>query len=436
MNGAVSNLATFPKSVGLLGRELRHGGYDVVHVHEPNAPVRVLVRHRGRARARWSPRSTPTPPARFANRFAASFIGARRLYSKLSARIAVSEAAQLDRAALLRRPLPDRPERRGPVRGAAGRLAPARGAPDPLRRAAPRSARACPCCCAPSRRCAASGVPARLTVAGPTAEEVEPLLLDPEGIEIAGQVDDADEVEAARRGRPPVRPVARRRELRDGAHRGVRLGHSGRGLRHRRLPRRRAERPRRRARAGRRRGRARRDAARARVRPGAAHRRCPRPRASAPSASRGRTWRARWSRCTRRRSACPSPRAAWRESRSAPARCPTEPGPRVRPAAAAVARAEGPGRARAARWRGPRRRALVVAGAVAGAGLAGARAPAHRHRVDRPRRCVAATPVWVLVAFALMCASMLRARRGLARDSARGPARHPRAPARRRARRR
>jgi phosphatidylinositol alpha-mannosyltransferase len=38
MNGAVSNLATFPKSVGLLSRELRHGGYDVVHVHEPNAP--------------------------------------------------------------------------------------------------------------------------------------------------------------------------------------------------------------------------------------------------------------------------------------------------------------------------------------------------------------------------------------------------------------
>ena len=38
MNGAVSNLATFPKSVGLLSRELRHGNYDVVHVHEPNAP--------------------------------------------------------------------------------------------------------------------------------------------------------------------------------------------------------------------------------------------------------------------------------------------------------------------------------------------------------------------------------------------------------------
>ncbi len=38
MNGAVSNLAVFPKTVGLLSRELRSGGYDVVHVHEPNVP--------------------------------------------------------------------------------------------------------------------------------------------------------------------------------------------------------------------------------------------------------------------------------------------------------------------------------------------------------------------------------------------------------------
>src|SRR5918998_1245329 len=38
MNGAVSNLATFPQTVGVLSRELRFGDYDVVHVHEPNAP--------------------------------------------------------------------------------------------------------------------------------------------------------------------------------------------------------------------------------------------------------------------------------------------------------------------------------------------------------------------------------------------------------------
>ena len=38
MNGAVSNLAVFPETVGALGRELRSGRYDLVHVHEPNAP--------------------------------------------------------------------------------------------------------------------------------------------------------------------------------------------------------------------------------------------------------------------------------------------------------------------------------------------------------------------------------------------------------------
>ncbi len=50
----------------------------------------------------------------------------------------------------------------------------------------------------------------------------------------------------ARRGRPAGRPVARRRELRHGADRGVRLGDAGRRLRHRRLQRRRARRRRRR----------------------------------------------------------------------------------------------------------------------------------------------------------------------------------------------
>ena len=40
MNGAVSNLTgPLREAIGVLGRELRSGGYDVVHVHEPNAPV-------------------------------------------------------------------------------------------------------------------------------------------------------------------------------------------------------------------------------------------------------------------------------------------------------------------------------------------------------------------------------------------------------------
>ena len=38
-NGAVSNVSITPYTVAVLDRELRHGGYDVVHVHEPNGAV-------------------------------------------------------------------------------------------------------------------------------------------------------------------------------------------------------------------------------------------------------------------------------------------------------------------------------------------------------------------------------------------------------------
>src|ERR671927_339230 len=38
-NGAVSNLAGTPSAVSALRRELRAGAFDVVHVHEPVAPV-------------------------------------------------------------------------------------------------------------------------------------------------------------------------------------------------------------------------------------------------------------------------------------------------------------------------------------------------------------------------------------------------------------
>ena len=38
-NGAVSNLGVFPDGVNTMRRELRAGRFDVVHVHEPAAPV-------------------------------------------------------------------------------------------------------------------------------------------------------------------------------------------------------------------------------------------------------------------------------------------------------------------------------------------------------------------------------------------------------------
>src|SRR5918995_7478924 len=93
MNGAVSHLSGFPEAIGVLGRELRSGHYDVVHVHEPNAPV-VSWYAAEAARAPVVGTFHTYSTSAFVNQVAANVAGARRLYSKLSARIAVSEAAR------------------------------------------------------------------------------------------------------------------------------------------------------------------------------------------------------------------------------------------------------------------------------------------------------------------------------------------------------
>jgi phosphatidylinositol alpha-mannosyltransferase len=90
-NGAVSNISGFPSGVTTTRRELRQGNYDVVHVHEPIAPV-----------VGWDAvHSTAAPlvgtfhaysTKAFPNHLA-TLLGARRALNKLSARIAVSEAA-------------------------------------------------------------------------------------------------------------------------------------------------------------------------------------------------------------------------------------------------------------------------------------------------------------------------------------------------------
>ena len=94
---------------------------------------------------------------------------------------------RVDRPALLRRPLPDRPQRRRPAR----RACPARDR-GPGRRCGSRSsarrssARACRCCCARSRRCASTSPPSCRRSA-PSREEVEPMLLDDRGVTVLGQ---------------------------------------------------------------------------------------------------------------------------------------------------------------------------------------------------------------------------------------------------------
>jgi phosphatidylinositol alpha-mannosyltransferase len=402
MNGAVSNLATFPKSVGLLSRELRHGGYDVVHVHEPNAPYMSWYATEA-AKVPVVATFHTYSTGDLVNRFAASFIGARRLYAKLSARIAVSEAARwtaqryyggryrivpngVDLSAA--RPDDSRPHEELRI-VFVGRAEERKGLPVLLRA---------------FEALRGVGVPARLTVAGPTAEEVEPLLLDPEGIEIAGQVDDATKwkllgeadilcapslggesfgmvlTEAFASGTPVVASdIAGYRDVvRDGEDGilvpvgdAVALGETLLEL---------ASDPER--------------------------------RASLAEAARESAQRFAWPNVAREvesvyEEALGQPEPEGRVARAAQrlGAVPTEPGPRVGPKRLPSIEPKQP-EARGRKVARAARRVLITAGAVGGAGLAAL--ALQRIGIESiGRAVVAATPVWVLLAFALMCASML-----------------------------
>src|SRR4051794_41496966 len=90
-NGAVSNLAPTPFAVSTLRRELRAGGFDVVHLHEPVAPVicwDALTSVNAPLLGTFHCYSESVPPHKVA-----ALIGARRKLNRLSVRIAVSEAA-------------------------------------------------------------------------------------------------------------------------------------------------------------------------------------------------------------------------------------------------------------------------------------------------------------------------------------------------------
>jgi len=90
-NGAVSNLSVVPSGIVRMRRELQRGKFDVVHVHEPLAPL-----------LGWDACTFGGAPVvgtfhaystkAFPNRMGTLF-GARRRFNQLSARIAVSEAA-------------------------------------------------------------------------------------------------------------------------------------------------------------------------------------------------------------------------------------------------------------------------------------------------------------------------------------------------------
>src|SRR3954454_3604510 len=186
-NGAVSNVTMTPYAVSVLSRELRHGGYDVVHVHEPNGAVASC----------FATESARTPlvgtfhtySTTFLNRIASGPVGMRRLYNKLHVRIAVSEAARwtaerfnggryrvipngVDVAAAPTGPKPV--SQSGELRLLfVGRAEERKGLPVLLRA---------------FEALQGVGVRARLTVAGATPDEVEPYLLDVRGVDVLGRV--------------------------------------------------------------------------------------------------------------------------------------------------------------------------------------------------------------------------------------------------------
>ena len=402
MNGAVSNLSAFPEAVATLGRELRRGGYDVVHVHEPNVPWVSWYATEAARQATVGTFHTYST-SWLAGSLTANVFGARRLYSKLGARIAVSDAAEwtarrfyggryrivpngVDLKAA--RPDPARPHERLELLFV-GRAEERKGLPVLLRA---------------FEALRGAGVSARLTVAGATEAEVAPLLLDSEGVEIAGRVPEDEKwrllgrsdllcapslggesfgmvlTEAFASGTPAVasdiagyRDVLRNRM--DGllvpAGDAVALGEVLRDL---------ALDPERRRRMGR--------------------------------SARERAERFAWPQVAREvtevyEEALSRPARAGRAARAAErlGAAPAEPGPKVPPRRLrSLEPKEAPaGRRRAARVA---RRALIGAGVIGGAGLA---ALALQRIGLEPigRALLAATPIWVLVAFALMCASML-----------------------------
>jgi phosphatidylinositol alpha-mannosyltransferase len=188
-NGAVSNLSLFPSVTSTLRRELRAGGFDVVHLHEPVAPL-----------VGWDALTSTDAPlvgtfhcyseSVTSHKFAA-LTGARRKLNRLNVRIAVSEAAAWTGQRFYGgryRIVPN-----GVVLPEGGAPAPRPADPGrPLqivfvgqaveRKGLPVLLRAF--------EALRGQVPAELTVIGLTPQELAPLLVEGEGVTALGRVDD------------------------------------------------------------------------------------------------------------------------------------------------------------------------------------------------------------------------------------------------------
>ncbi len=189
-NGAVSNIAITTDCVRTLRRELRDGGYDVVHIHEPVTPA-----------VGWDTLCTSDLPLvgtfhcystnPLSNGFA-SLIGARRRLNRLHVRIAVSEAAAWTGTRFFGghyRVIPNGVELGQPPAD-----------PSAVRPTAARPLRLVFVGASVERKglgvllrafeALREHVPATLTVIGATQDEVDPLLIESRGVTAVGKVAD------------------------------------------------------------------------------------------------------------------------------------------------------------------------------------------------------------------------------------------------------
>jgi phosphatidylinositol alpha-mannosyltransferase len=188
-NGAVSNLSITPYSVATAQHELRTGGYDVVHIHEPVAPLGGWI----------TTQLTDLPLVGTFHSFSegripnglANLMGARRILNRLHVRIAVSDAAAWTGLRFFGghyRVIPNGVHVNAEVIARAGQKPPSerlrivfvgqaverKGLPLLLR----------------AFEALRDHIPTELTVIGPTAEELAPLMLDDRDVRALGKVDD------------------------------------------------------------------------------------------------------------------------------------------------------------------------------------------------------------------------------------------------------
>ena len=188
-NGAVSNLSITPFGYATMQRELRTGSFDVVHVHEPIAPV---IGWLAADRSRLPVVGTfHVYSSNALTNGIANAIGAWRVFNRLHVRIAVSEAAawtgrrffgghyriipngvHLD--AERARMAADRPMGEELRIVFVGQAVDRKGLPLLLR----------------AFEALREHVPCELTVIGPSDEELAPMLLDGHGLRALGKVDD------------------------------------------------------------------------------------------------------------------------------------------------------------------------------------------------------------------------------------------------------